>query len=625
MSEIYIEDIVADVKKDYETRRSERSKLEAVWQLNVNFVMGNQFSYINGLGELADGESDYFWQEREVFNHIAPIVETRLAKLGRVRPKMSVRPASNDDDDVRTAKAATKIMEGTWQRLDIGDLISRATMWSEITGTAFYKIVWDSGSGKTVGKSGDKPIKEGDVRIDVCPPYEIFPASLSLETLEAQSSIIHAKAMHVDDIYRIWGKKIKGTETDIIGFDESGFVGGMGLKSLAFAFKRTMRKDHAVVIERYVRPTEEKPFGELAIVAGDELLYYGDLPFVNGVDGERDFPFVKQECIKCAGCFFGTSVVERCIPIQRAYNAVKNRKHEFLNRISMGVLAVEDGSVDITGLEENGLCPGKILVYRQGSNPPALLNPGNVPNDFNYEEDKLLSEFISISGVSEIMRSSSVPSSVSSGAALQLLLEQDDTRLSVTAELIRCAARRIGQHILRLFKQFASQPRIMRSVGSDGEVEVISFTASDIGCDDVAFETENELNSSLASRQNMIFELLRAGLLYDENGKLSDGMRYKILDVMGYGGWEITHDTQKLHVNRAQKENYDAADALPEISELDDHEIHIEEHSRYMLGGEFERRARENPMLRKNLEEHIRMHKTYEKLSKESENEQNLH
>ena len=618
MEQIYIEDIVKDVKRDYENRRMERKNIESVWQLNSNFVMGNQFSFVNALGEIQDGERDYFWQEREVFNHIASIVETRLAKLGRVRPKMSVRPASGDDDDIRTAKVATKIMDGAWQRLSVSEIISRATMWSEITGSVFYKVVWDNDSGKTVGQSNGKQVKEGDVRIDVCPPYEIFPSSLSIETMEGLSSIIHAKAVHVDDILRIWGKKVDGTETDVIGFDDSGFIGGLGMSSMIPAARRSTKKNYAVVIERYTRPTSENLQGELAIVAGDELLYYGPLPYINGKDGERDFPFIKQDCLKNVGCFFGTSMVERCIPIQRAYNAVKNRKHEFMNRIAMGVLAVEDGSVDISNLEEEGLSPGKILVYRQGATPPMLMNAGSVPADFSYEEDRLLSEFISISGVSEILRSSSVPSTITSGAALQLLLEQDDTRLSVTAERIRNAAKRIGQHILRLYKQFATQPRVMRAVGNEGEIEVVSWNASDIGCDDVAFDTENELNSSAASKQNMIFELLRAGLLYDENGKLSDSMRYKILDVMGYGGWEITHDTQKLHLTRAQKENMDLFETSPEVNELDNHTIHIEEHAKFMLGSEFEKACAKNPKLKERILEHIRTHKTFMKVEGEA-------
>ena len=39
-----------------------------------------------------------------------------------------------------------------------------------------------------------------------------------------------------------------------------------------------------------------------------------------------------------------------------------------------------------------------------------LLNPGQVPSDFHLEEDKLLSEFVMISGVSEVTTYSQVPS-----------------------------------------------------------------------------------------------------------------------------------------------------------------------------------------------------------------------
>ena len=88
---------------------------------------------------------------------------------------------------------------------------------------------------------------------------------------------------------------------------------------------------------------------------GGKLLYKGPLPYQNGERGERIFPFVKQDCLRLPGAFFGSSVVDRLIPVQRAYNAVRNRKHEFLNRLSMGVLTVEDGSVDTDELTEEGL------------------------------------------------------------------------------------------------------------------------------------------------------------------------------------------------------------------------------------------------------------------------------
>lgn len=118
-------------------------------------------------------------------------------------------------------------------------------------------------------------------------------------------------------------------------------------------------------------------------------------------------------------------MIERLVPLQRAYNAVKCRKHEFLNRISMGVLAVEDGSIDTDLVDGEWLTPGKVLVYRQGANLPRLLSSGSVPDDFNLEEQRLLAEFLQVSGVSEFMRNSKTQTGLTSGVALQLLIEQE--------------------------------------------------------------------------------------------------------------------------------------------------------------------------------------------------------
>ena len=527
------EDIIASVKKDYEERAAARKAQETVWQINANFVVGNQYCIVGADGSVEDGEKDYYWQEREVFNHIAPIYEMRLAKLNRVRPKMSVRPSSGDNDDVSSAKVSEKILDSACRKTDFGAKIGTATGWSELAGSAFYKITWDSSAGKKIGTHSGKDVFEGDVRIDICPPYEIFPSSLSANGISECDSVIHAKAVPVEEIKRVWGKDVKPQRLSLV----TNSVTALGLSAdLAFSPNSAQNEKSALVIERYTRPNSSLPKGELAVVAGDKLLYLGELPYINGEDGRRELPFVKQDSLSRTGAFFGISPIERLIPIQRAYNAVKNRKHEFMNRIAMGVLAVEDGSVDTDTLESGGLCPGKILVYRQGSVPPRLLDPGRVPSDFGAEEDRLLSEFVSLSGVSEIMRSSSIPSSLTSGTALQLLIEQDDTRLSVTAENIRTAVKQVAKHILRLYKQFALKTRISRCVGKSGSTELTFWKASDLCCDDVVFETENELNSTPAANRNTVFELLQSGLLHDENGKLSDDMRAKILDAIGYGG-----------------------------------------------------------------------------------------
>jgi len=609
------EDIVKDVQLDFEKRRMDRRYMESKWRLNINFWLGNQHSQIGIRGDIEDTDNDYYWQERETYNHIAPIIETRLAKLGRVRPKMSVRPSSGDEEDIRAAVVSSKILECVYQKINFDEIVAKATAWSEVTGSSFYKISWDSNMGKRVGDKINSELFEGDVRIDSCSPFEIFPDTLAVDTIADCNSIIHAKAMHIDDIEEIWGKRIEKCKNTILDLDVVRFVvqnnHGLSME------REKVQEDYCIVVERYTRPNKHLPNGELVIVSGDVLLYHGDLPYFIGSDGKLELPFVKQNALFVPGSFFGLSVIERAIPIQRAYNAVKNRKHEFLNRLAVGVLAVEDGSVDIDNLTEEGLAPGKILAYRQGGSIPRMLDSGRLPPEFNSEEDRLRNEFITISGVSEIVRNSDIPGQVSSGVAIQLLLEQDDTRLSLTAQSIKQAIRQLAQFVLRMYRQFAVAGRLDRIVGDDNEVELLSWKSSDLNSDDVVFDTVNELSNTPAAKQNMLFELLKNGLLFDQEGKLSDTMRHKMLDALGYGGWENSQSLDTLHIKRATLENTNALKQKLEVEEIDRHDLHIDIHTAHLLGGAL-RKSKDFLQIKKILIEHIKEHKKFAKLEKQA-------
>lgn len=67
--------------------------------------------------------------------------------------------------------------------------------------------------------------------------------------------------------------------------------------------------------------------------------------------------------------------VDQLIPYQRQYNAYKNQIADMSKQLSMPMMFVEDGSVDVDELGEEGLCPGKIIIYRQGSQRCPVLEP----------------------------------------------------------------------------------------------------------------------------------------------------------------------------------------------------------------------------------------------------------
>ena len=618
-----VDSIIRDVMDDFNNRKQERRAFELNWQLNINFLLGNQYSYITNDGEIDTNEKQYFWQQHEVFNHIAPIIETRLSKLSRVRPSMTVIPTSDDDKDIYSAKLSKNIIKGLQHRINMNQILTEGTKWSEICGTAFYKVYWNGKGGVQIGvdEVGNK-INSGDVEIAAVPPYEIYPKTISCDSIEGQTSIIHAKALHVDTIKAMWGVDVNPEDIDVLSLENVSSVGGLGYSSSSMAATKQAKKDHAVVIERYEAPNDEYKNGRLIIVCDNKLLHIGELPYINLRDGKRGFPFIKQVALEQTNCFFGISVIDRCIPIQRAYNAVKNRKHEFLNRLAMGVLTIEDGSVDIENIEDEGLSPGKILVYRQGSTPPSFMQAGSVPSDLSNEEDRLLQEFQLISGVSDLMRNSKVlNASNMSGVAIQLLIEQDDSRLASSSDQIRFAVLEMAKQAIRLYKQYATLPRLTKITNNGGEIEIVYFKASDISSDDVVFETESEISETLAQKRTMVMDLLNAGLLSDENGKLSNRMRAKALELLGFGLWETAQDTSSLHVRRADKENLDIIENRKiEVDEFDDHAIHIIEHINYLFSGALDNNKTK---AKENLKEHIRVHKQMQALLSEMNDTKN--
>lgn len=106
---------------------------------------------------------------------------------------------------------------------------------------------------------------------------------------------------------------------------------------------------------------------------------------------------IKQKYPKATNNeLYGTSgLVNSLVPIQRAYNAIKNAGIERLKMYP--TLIIEDGSIDIDALEEEGLAPGKIIVYRQGAQQPSTLKTDMVSETYlQQQEESIMRDFQAI-------------------------------------------------------------------------------------------------------------------------------------------------------------------------------------------------------------------------------------
>ena len=615
---LYKEDIIQKVLDDLQERKTERQILEQQWTLNANFLVGNQYCEINTYrGDIEQLEPVYDWLERETFNQIAPLIETRIANLKKINYMMKVKPATNELDDYAKAEVSTSVLQHTQKVSDFESKKNTAIHWNELTGNCFFLSWWDKDKGEKlaveqildIDENGEQKTKEtayyqGDLDYGLITPYELYPESIFKQSIEAQRSIILEQVKTVDDIYDLYGIKVEGNNIETFELTPLGSGGGFGYENTTVTIGHRTIDNAEKVITYFERPSKHKPNGQMIIIVGDEhLVYYGDLPYSR-------IPIVQTVCVEVAGQFFGKSVIERLIPIQRAYNGCVNRIHEYIKHIAIGSYITEEGSIDIEEYEQNGQAPGAMLVYKQGSQAPIPVPNGVLPNEVMTERYNLKQDMEYAAGVSQMMVYGSTPSGVTSGKALDILTESDNTRLSLTGDNIRNSVRKLAIMWLEIYKLYATTHRIVNYVGGNNIGKAIIWSNEDINSYDVDYVTENELLMSEDAQKQRFFDAYNMGLFTDKNGLIPTRVKQKALEYMKCGNYSDIMSIDQLQIQSAQRENvFFENGVLPEVSDFDEHEIHIEEHLRYVLQMDFQLLKHRKPEYAKALENHLNKHK----------------
>ena len=614
---LFKEDIIKDVLEKLEERRTERTALERQWTLNANFLVGNQYCEINTYrGDIEQLEPVYDWLEREAFNQIAPLIETRIANLKKINHMMRVKPATNELGDYAKAETSTSVLQYTQKVSDFETKKNTLIHWNELCGNCFWLSWWDKDRGEKLAsqtiieecedgtaKKRELAFFQGDIDYGLITPYEVFPESCFKQTVEAQRSIILEQVKTVEDIYDLYGVKVEGTSVETFELTPVASGGGFGYESSVVSLGHRTLEGAQKVITYFERPSKHKPGGQMIIIIGDsELVYYGDLPYSR-------IPLVQCICREVPGQFFGKSVIEDLIPRQKAYNGCLNRIHEYIKRIAIGNLSVQEGSIDIEEYEENGLAPGAMLVYREGSNPPVPVPNGQLPTEIMTERYNLKTDMEYVAGTSQLMVNGATPAGVTSGTAISNLMEIDNTRLSLTGDHIRNSVRKLAILWLEIYKKYATTRRIVNYVGSNDIAKALVWCNEDINSYDVEYTTENELLMSEDMQRQRFFDAYNMGLFTDNEGRIPERVKLRALEFMKAGNYSDIMNLHLLQMQAAQRENvFFEEGVIPQVSEFDEHDIHIEEHLRYILQMDFQVMKFRKPDYAKALEDHIRAH-----------------
>ena len=103
----------------------------------------------------------------------------------------------------------------------------------------------------------------------------------------------------------------------------------------------------------------------------------------------------------------------------------------------------------------------------------------------------------------------------------------------------------------------------------------------------------------------MLFKLYNSGILNSSDGKLKSSTKERILALLGYKDIDNHVGLAMLQEEKAQNENDRIRKGEVGIEEIDDDEIHVDEHVRYVLS-EYDELSNEE---KERLFIHIKAHK----------------
>jgi hypothetical protein len=334
--------IVAETMRDFERRRRERHPFELQWRIIQNYIAGNQFvDADNYSGRLVSTDED---APTNVYNKMAPIYQTRVSKLANVRPMPITRPVNSENVSVLQSQLTTKLLNATYNQLQMQRIQSKVTMWSELVGTGFYKVGWDSRKGRKLGtflETGED-VYDGGITVTAHSPFEIYPDYETNEEISDMRSIIHAQALPADVVNEQWNVNLEPETTwiqEVMGADIHNQYYNM--------VDLTPCEDFVLVIEKFEMPSKKYPSGRHIVISQNNLLYYGALPYLIGEDGKPSLPFVKQVSERIPGHFWGGTINDRLRPIQKQYNRVRNDIADLLSRIGQGVYDAVKGPITL--------------------------------------------------------------------------------------------------------------------------------------------------------------------------------------------------------------------------------------------------------------------------------------
>jgi hypothetical protein len=589
------------VRKKVEESRANANRVahEGIWMTNIAYLMGFDSIYYDTQTRqyqpLARA-SGFIAKNRVHENVLLPMAQNRLARLCKVPPRFDTLPNSPSEEDKEAALLSLDILVDLWHRQEINRKRIPMGMWLQQCGHAYLKVSFDStiGNVMTDPETGEFQGREGEVRVDVVSAFEVFPDPLAKELTEDECAwVVHAKIRSIDYFKSHYerGELVKPespwllslqyearvNSVNVFGPGSSGDLGAAG-------------QNTAVELSYYERASIKHPNGRHVITANGVLLKDDELPV--GM-----YPFAKFDDIVVGGKYYSECCTTHARPLQDQYNKTLTRRAEWVNKMLAGKYI----AARMHGLMKEALNDrnGEVVEYDVVPNAkePHAMEIPTIPQ-YAYEETTQLKNGIaSIYGLSEIARGIVQPSMPAIG--MQLILEQDETRIGIETEQHEHAFARVGTLALKYCEKFYKTRRSLRKRDDQGNYSVKYYTGEDLKGNTACMVIRGStVPTSKSLRRQEIMNTYQQGLM---GNPMDPAVRMRVMQLMEYGdntGMWKQYSSDMQQIKKCIKDIETGVVTLveqapmvpgqppqkeltPPVSEFDNHVLFIQELNEY--------------------------------------------
>lgn len=598
--------LVGFVKSRIEDVRQSGNRIahEAIWMTNIAYLLGYDSirfdSQSRTFRPIAQG-AKYLRANRVHVNSILPTMQNRAARLTKSPPKYDTRPNSTDEDDKRAARLGLQILNQVWDQQRVNRKRIDMVMWKQQCGHAYFKVCWDDQLGDPIIDPETQELVgyDGEVRVDVVSPFEVFVDPIAKSLDEAQW-VVQAKVRKLDYFRSHYGERgaaVKEESAWLLSTQYEQRIQSINSQTPSSGNITNNMKDAAIELVYYEKRSRKHPQGRMVVTANGILLEDKELPV-------GQIPFVKFDDIIIGGKFYSESVITHLRPLSDYKNKNLTMRAAWLTRTMTSKILAAKGH----GLTEESLNDksGEVLEYNPvpGAAPPEALQMPNIPAYAYNEDEKATNDMLDISGINQPSRGQ-MPSAQIPAVGMQLLVEQDETRIGIMTDADEESYALVGKLILEYVQKYVQTPRLLKIAGRGKEVDVKKFVGADLkGNTDVFVIKGSTVPTSKSLKRQEIINLYQQGLLGDPN---DNKVRAKVLNMLEYGDVAQAWEKQSLDEGQIERDIDMIRQGIdPGVNLYDNHDLHIEVKNNFRISPDFlQLTPVAKQILLKNIEEHF--------------------